>query len=305
MNISVNNDEFTAANSNRFEFPRSTNCFPIVEREVFGIDKSGAATLPIPAFKAIYCSREGVPVNLGVVGADYKPVLNADLYAAAEEAFRKHMTDEQLRSVECLDSRAFDGAECFREYRFPGVTGKVHTRGVDSEIGFRTIIGNGYNGRRALTMFTGLIDWYCLNGMVSGEFVEAVKRRHVGSVTADMLEPVIAKSLQGVQTQIERLNRMTEIAVDANTAESFLKTRFSERRVARLLERFKIEADTRGGQSAWALYSALTYYSTHNSNEFGVRNSANNDNEASVLFDREKEIARVVNSQAWRSLVAA
>jgi hypothetical protein len=69
-----------------------------------------------------------------------------------------------------------------------------------------------------------------------------------------------------------------------------------------MMEQFQTEAASRG-QTIWALYSAMTFYSSHNSERFGVRNSSNVDNVAITLDTREREVSRVIDSDAWGQLV--
>jgi hypothetical protein len=70
-----------------------------------------------------------------------------------------------------------------------------------------------------------------------------------------------------------------------------------------MMDQFDTEAASRG-RTVWALYSALTFYSSHNSERFGVRNSGNVDNEAVTLDQREREVSRVIGSDAWARLAA-
>ena len=58
------------------------------------------------------------------------------------------------------------------------------------------------------------------------------------------------------------------------------------------------------GQTVWALRSALTYYASHNSTAFGVRNTGT-DSEAAVLYGRENEISSLFAGASWRELLAA
>ena len=56
------------------------------------------------------------------------------------------------------------------------------------------------------------------------------------------------------------------------------------------------------GTTVWALYSALTYYSSHNSETFKVKNSDNRDNVERTLIEREREVSRVEASESFQEL---
>ena len=77
----------------------------------------------------------------------------------------------------------------------------------------------------------------------------------------------------------------------------------SDRRAEQLIERARIEAAHRG-LNAYALSSALTCYSIHDSDEFPIRRTGN-DNVAKSLKDRQAEVSRWVRSAPFRSLLAA
>ena len=66
------------------------------------------------------------------------------------------------------------------------------------------------------------------------------------------------------------------------------------------MEQMEREADARG-RTVWALYSALTAYSSH-ATDFPVRNSSNVDNVAVTLDTREREVARIVGSEQFLRL---
>ena len=76
---------------------------------------------------------------------------------------------------------------------------------------------------------------------------------------------------------------------------------FSERRREALLDQYSTEAASRG-HTLWAAYSAATFYASHNSARFGVRGSGSADNVAATLTEREAEVARFVDSPAWRNV---
>ena len=77
----------------------------------------------------------------------------------------------------------------------------------------------------------------------------------------------------------------------------------SERKAERLLDRAARECADRGF-NVYALTSAFTFYSSHNSEEFPIRNTGN-DNIATTLSDRQSEVTRWVQSAPFQALLAA
>jgi hypothetical protein len=89
----------------------------------------------------------------------------------------------------------------------------------------------------------------------------------------------------------------------AGAKEALEAAGMSGRRVEKMMEQLEIEAQSRG-MTVWALYSALTYYSSHNSDRFTVRNSAAADNVAETLDKREREVSNVISNDAFLRLAA-
>ena len=68
------------------------------------------------------------------------------------------------------------------------------------------------------------------------------------------------------------------------------------------MEQLDREAAARG-MTVWSVYSALTQWSSHATDQFKVRNTGA-DNVAAVLADRETAVTRIVSSEAWQRFAA-
>jgi len=69
-------------------------------------------------------------------------------------------------------------------------------------------------------------------------------------------------------------------------------------------DQYLTEVETRGS-NVWALASALTYYSSHNSEEFPVKGSAANDNVTKSLLDRSRRVSSWMTSAPFQNLLLA
>ena len=94
-----------------------------------------------------------------------------------------------------------------------------------------------------------------------------------------------------------------KIDVTKAKAKEVLKSlpNLSDSRAEKLLIQYNREAYERG-QSAWALYSALTHYASHNSGNFNLRNTGV-DHEAQTMQRREEQVLIWVRSKTWKELV--
>lgn len=281
---------------NNFDFglDASDAVFPVSTRPIAMVGKDGA-TMPIHTHKAIIrANRDGSnPRPLGVVGIDYKQLPHGDLFGNMEDTLRESMEPSLMRDAKVDTEVSFDGAFVRREYVFPRFADELETSsGFKTRVGFRIIGWNSLDGSFAAGCASGLIDFFCTNGCVSGSDVSISKRRHTLNLRPDHFRNQIVAGLGRVQDEIALLRKLANTALDFEKAENIIKADFSETRAKKLMERVKVEAEVRG-QNVFALHSALTYFSSHNSDEFKVRDTGN-DNVAATLHNREAEIAKVM-----------
>ncbi len=77
----------------------------------------------------------------------------------------------------------------------------------------------------------------------------------------------------------------------------------SDKKAEKHLERAARECADRGF-NVYALTSAFTFYSSHNSDEFPIRQTGN-DNVSTTLSDRQVEVSRWIKSEPFLALLAA
>jgi hypothetical protein len=169
----VPEDPFERANAN------SSIMFPVAERKV-GWETREKSFAIAPSHKAIIrTTPDGAGVLvLNIVGSNYKLIHNRELFGHVEDTLRKKMQPEMLEDVRITDKVSGWGRVCLREYVFPRLR-CVLRRGAKSVIGFRLIVQNGYGGS-ALRLHAGAIEFYCMNGMIIGDYQSAYNKHTSG-----------------------------------------------------------------------------------------------------------------------------
>ena len=251
-----------------------------------------------------FCNfRTDTEAPLGMVKERYQIVQNADLFESLAHALEDAAPARALDGARIKPSVSYGGAQAFADIAFPSLTEDlIQARGNATALTFRLLLWNSFDGSSPVRLAAGAIDGFCTNGMIFGSYDLFGKRHTKGFSQAD-LENFVGNSFVLFQEKITELRRETFKPIELTQAEDFLKKNFSERRSAQLLERFTVEAVERGA-TVWALRSALTFYASHNSSQFSVRNTGQ-DSAAAVLYGRENEIASLFSSRDWRDLVAA
>lgn len=240
------------------------------------------------------------PILLGIVGSNYKVIQNKELFSAIEDQFMQSMTNEQLQGVKVVDQMSYNGAMCFRQYIFPKINAEVNSR---SNVAFRTVIKNGFDGGSSFKLMSGAIDFFCTNGLIVGQY-EMTTKRHTAGLTIPSMVDRVKRSIDVFYTQAEQWKRWAGKTISDDDAEEVFKAipNISDRRYEQLLRQFQIEIKSHG-RTVWALYSAATYYATHNEGEFAVRNTDNN-HVAATLHNREMQVRSWLNTEAFTSIAA-
>lgn len=246
---------------------------------------------------------------LGVVGSGYHVVQNHELLSAADNALRANLSEDQLTNVKIKDSIAYNkrGAWCAREYAFLNVryaVGKdmgysTHYRG--SDVGFRVIVSHAFDGSSSIRVLSGAIDFYCTNGVIIGSFDQFIQR-HTAGVALPRIGERLHASINIFWTQRDVFKRWAKSDITDAVAEELITKlpNMSERLGQRVFERWKIERDDRG-PTVWALFSALTYYSSHNDGAFPLRNTGE-DHGALSMHKRELAVKKWVDHPLFQSV---
>lgn len=284
--------------------------FDVYERPLAVLSKHGFISATAPDHKAIVRAdpkdREKMQV-LGIVGNGYKVVQNRDLFHTVDTELAAALTEDQLRDVKIKDKIAYNGAWCSREYAFINMrfaVGKdmgyaTHYRG--SDVGFRVVVSHAFDGTSSLKVLSGAIDFYCTNGVITGEFDQFVQR-HTSGLALPRIKDRLNASINIFWTQRDVFSKWAKSDITNNVAEELINKLpgMSERRAQLMYQRWLYEADDRG-PTVWALFSAFTYFSSHNSNDFKLRNTGEN-HAALTMHKREMQVKGWVDHPLFQSV---
>jgi|TARA_Y100000034_G_scaffold126115_1_gene176866 hypothetical protein len=244
---------------------------------------------------------KGEPRSIGLVGKNYKVLHNKELCQGIEDTFMETLTPEELKDVSRTDRVSYMGGTCFRDYIFPGIGADIGS--TRSNIAFRAIVINGYDGTSSFKFYHGAIDFFCANGMVSGVYDMTV-RRHTSGLAIPRLTDKLRKSIDIFYKQADTWKHWVGKNICDEDAEECFKAmpNVSERRVEQLMRRFRIECETHG-RTVWALYSAATAYATVADGDFAVKETAS-DHRASTLHNREQQVRSWLNTDEFGRIAA-
>mgnify|MGYP003147283385 CR=1 FL=1 len=258
---------------------------------------------PASSHKVLVNSYTQRPV--GVVGSGYKVQQMEEYTQAAENLLMDILPPAHFKGLQITDSMSHHSAVRARKYTFPSVGMPIETKKHRTDTGLTLVMLQSYDGSGSNGFLTGLIDYHCLNGMVSGDFSRGNKRHTSGFNLGEFILQ-IERMTQEYYKSIRRYQSWAGKEIPLFAAESVIDSLpgMSKRRGKKLKEQFLLEVSTRGS-NMWALASALTYYASHNSSSFPVKGSAANDNETKALLVRGRQVTRWLESKQFQSLAQA
>lgn len=276
--------------------------FDVTQRRVYLRDISDPQAqcfTSIDGFKTITRQVDNVPMTLGIVGEGYKVITMSEICVAVEKQLRETLC-EQFNQVTVIDQMAYHGAMCIRQYVFPRIAEMVDDK---SNIAFRVVIVNAYDGSSSLKLFSGAIDFFCMNGMIHGQHSLMIAR-HTAGLTVHKITKTIKNATDLFYLDVATLKKWSKTPVTNSEAVLCLNKLAgdSERKRAGLAERFMIESQTRG-LNLWALYSTGTYYASRSDHGYMIRNTDKN-SEAAIMLQREKEVLAWRGSKEFAELAA-
>lgn len=283
---------------------------PLPPLELLGFNVKSAEADFLPPGAQNYCGsqyhinyREDNLKDLGMCKGQYLIIQNSELYDLAGKALAESAPARALSSAKVTEKSSNEGARCFIDISFPELTMDLQQmRGNSTGLMFRILGWNSFDGSSPVRFSSGAIDAYCSNGMLWGDY-SVFGARHTQGFDSRNLEKFFAASFSDFQQKITGLREEAQKSLELEKAQEFLEKKFSEELASKLLERFEIESIERG-QSVWSLRSALTFYASHNSANFSIRNTGN-DHSASTLYKREQDIRKIVNSNEFKNLSLA
>lgn len=222
--------------------------------------------------------------QLGIVGKNYKPFNNKEVYQAITDFFYKRFAP-YCDYVKINDTIV--NSLTIRDISF------YHNK--HNNIGFRIIIINSFDGSSSLKILFGAIDFFCLNGMVLGSYDNIIKRH---SSTLDM--DVIAPSIENSVNKHDNINILIDYWKDTSV-EYIDVLDFNDREIPYMSKHKKemfshqlLHEFNNKGKNIWSVVSALSFQATH-----ANRRSKYDNNIAKAIIGDQQTVSKIINSKPF------
>ena len=240
---------------------------------------------------------------LGIVGDNYALTSHGEYYNKVWATVEETLGVESCLLAEVKWRSARNGAFVMMDaiFKDQGIT--IASDLHETEVFKRMVALHGVDGKCSNQVFYGLIDGFCLNGMVTGDH-NYLKKKNSALFNIDIFQGELADSVVNFEDEAEKLSDWCKVSTRTLCVKSVLDHLIgSDRKADKMLALYREETRKRG-ENLFALYSAFTNYASYadERNGFTVRNTGN-DTKAITMWKREQEVAKWIDSPIWNDLV--
>ena len=254
-----------------------------------------------------YVINEKTGDYLGVVGTGFKCASHKKFFDGVQNIMVDNIPDAMIDST-VRWSTARNNAWAMMDIVMPNVFTKVETEKHSTKIGRRVIALHGVDGSCSNQVFFGAIDFFCTNGMITGDY-DKVRRKNTSNFCMDRFIQELNQSSVDFVGQVNELQEWANIELPTYSMKSWKEylssIMKSDRKAEKMIPLVQKEVRKRG-RTVFALYSAFTNYASYadERNGFNLRNTGR-DTSAQSMWARENEVTKWISTPEFKKLVAA
>ena len=254
-----------------------------------------------------YVINEKTGDYLGVVGTGFKCASHKKFFDGVQNIMVDNIPDAMIDST-VRWSTARNNAWAMMDIVMPNVFTTVETEKHSTKIGRRVIALHGVDGSCSNQVFFGAIDFFCTNGMITGDY-DKVRRKNTSNFCMDRFIQELNQSSVDFVGQVNELQEWANIELPTYSMKSWKEylssIMKSDRKAEKMIPLVQKEVRKRG-RNVFALYSAFTNYASYadERNGFNLRNTGR-DTSAQSMWARENEVTKWISTPQFKKLVAA
>ena len=244
---------------------------------------------------------------LNVVGHGFKCASHKQFFDGVQNIMVDNIPDAMIDST-VRWSTARNNAWAMMDIVMPNVFTTVETEKHSTKIGRRVIALHGVDGSCSNQVFFGAIDFFCTNGMITGDY-DKVRRKNTSNFCMDRFIQELNQSSVDFVGQVNELQEWANIELPTYSMKSWKEylssIMKSDRKAEKMIPLVQQEVRKRG-RNVFALYSAFTNYASYadEKNGFNLRNTGR-DTSAQSMWARENEVTKWLSTPDFKKLVAA
>ena len=244
---------------------------------------------------------------LGIVGDGFKCASHKDFFEGVQNVMGDNIPDA-MTDTKVTWRTARNNAWAMMDMTLPNVTTTIETDKHSTKIGQRVIALHGVDGSCSNQVFFGAIDFFCTNGMITGEY-DKVRRKNTSNFCMDRFIQELNQSSVDFYKQAAMLQAWATKELPTYSTKGwidFLSTiTKSDQKAKKMINLVQQEVSKRG-RNVFALYSAFTNYASYadERNGFNLRNTGK-DTVSQSMWAREHEVTKWISTPEFKQLIAA
>jgi len=242
---------------------------------------------------------------LGIVGKSFTCASHGDFFRGVVDTATETLSDADMQDAKYTFRSARGGAWAMLDITLPNVTMDISTDKFSTEIGNRIISLHGIDGSCSNQVFFGAIDFFCTNGMITGDH-DKVRKKNTANFSMESFIYELNRARTDFYTQAQQMQVWAQTSLKFVDIRSLLDDMLgSKRKSEKMYSLYMQEAATRGNNK-FALYSAMTNYASYadERNGFNLK-STGKDTQAVSMWSREQEVSKWVSDDRFITLEAA
>lgn len=195
---------------------------------------------------------------LSVVGRGYGLVEHKTAIGVFDSVLRKSYKKEPVRSVILVK----DGARSYTTYNVPE---KIVLHGKDV-VCIRLILQNSYDETKSMSIMLGGYRLVCSNGLVIGETLVRIVRKHTSGLDINSLGDKVKEALEVFKTSGKALMDLSTITiVKEEEKEDMMKQMIQRTFPKTYIDAIKEnhEEELQKAKTVWLFYNVITSWLTH------------------------------------------
>ena len=252
-----------------------------------------------------YVINQDTGQPLGIVGKSFQCASHGDFFRGVVDTATETLNANDLEDADYTFRTALNGAWAMLDITLPNVKSKITTDKFETEIGNRIISLHGIDGSCSNQVFFGAIDYFCTNGLISGDH-DKVRKKNTSNFTMNSFIYELNRARTDFYSQAEKMQVWAQTDLKYVDVSTLLDDMLgSKRKSEKMYSLYMSEAGVRG-HNKFALYSAMTNYATYadERNGFNLKQTGN-DTQAMSMWSREQEVSKWVSDDRFRLLEAA
>jgi len=252
-----------------------------------------------------YVINQDTGQPLGIVGKSFQCASHGDFFRGVVDTATETLNAHDLEDADYTFRTARNGAWAMLDITLPNMKGTITTDKHETSIGNRIISLHGIDGSCSNQVFFGAIDFFCTNGMITGDY-DKVRKKNTANFTLDGFIKELTRARSDFYDTAEKMQVWANTSTKYVDVKSLLDDMIgSKRKAEKMFQLYNHEVNVRG-HNKFSLYSAFTNYASYadERNGFNLKNTGN-DTQAISMWSREQEVSKWVSDPKFITLEAA